>query len=95
MCYESVHGAAWYKQTSYLAPPPCVNSAPTDRGPVRSRFTSDGPDTDRLKFLNMFKTVGPVRRSAGCPRTVRSPRTVRGQPTDRSDSCPSDRVRQM
>jgi hypothetical protein len=50
------------KQKFGLAPPPCVNSAPMDRGPVRSRFTSDGPDTDRQKFLNTFKTVGPVRQ---------------------------------
>jgi hypothetical protein len=69
------------KQIFGLALPPCVNSTPTDRGPVRSRFTSDEPVTDRQQFFNMFKTVG---WSVG-------PRTVRGQRTDRFDSCRSDR----
>jgi hypothetical protein len=52
-----------------LAPPPCVNSAPTDRGLVGSRFTTD---TDRPKFLNMFKTIGTVRQSADSPDCLRT-----------------------
>jgi hypothetical protein len=46
-----------------LAPPLYVSSASTDSGPVRSRFTYNGQVSDRPKFLNMFKTIGPVR---GC-----------------------------
>jgi hypothetical protein len=48
-----------------------MNSAQTDRRPVHSQFTSDGPDADKPKYFNMFKTVGPVRRS------------FRGHPADR------------
>jgi hypothetical protein len=72
-----------------LAPPLYVSSASTDSGSVRSRFTYNGQVSDRPKFLNMFKTIGPVRRSADCPRTVRWALSDRcepgnGQSADRS-----------
>jgi hypothetical protein len=39
--------------------PPCLNSVPADRGPVRSRFTSDGPDSEKRKFLNICDRCEP------------------------------------
>jgi hypothetical protein len=47
-----------------LASPPCVNTAPTYREPFRSRFTFDEPDTNRSKFLNMFKVLLSLRNFA-------------------------------
>jgi hypothetical protein len=87
-----IHLLVSYNFPVGLAPPLYVSSASTDSGPVRSRFTYNGQVSDRPKFLNMFKTIGPVRRSVGpvrwsadrsvgpCPADVNretdSPRTV-------------------
>jgi hypothetical protein len=44
-----------------------------------------GPHVDRPKFLSTFKTIGPVRRSADCPRTAGG--SVREQSIG---PCPTD-----
>jgi hypothetical protein len=86
-CYKTVHGAAYSGDVSFSSAPALTQRQRTADRSVLG-FTPEGPDTDRQKFLNMFKTVGPARRSTGRRLSVGQCPTVVNRETARSLSGP-------